>query len=301
MKMKKYILIIFVSLFCAVTLFKLPSLAKPEMVVIYQRPESDIDTRNNYHIELLRTALEKTITKYGPFRLKPTKTVMNEIRIIKMLTNGVEGVDVMFRPTSKEDEEQLSPIRIPLDKGLLGYRIFLIHKKDQPKFRSIKSLNQLKKLKVGQGRDWNDVNIYKHNNFKVVTGSVYEGLFEMLLKARFDYFARGVEEAYPEYEARKKEMPDLHVEESIVLYYPFPRYFWVANNKKGDLLRERLTEGLEIMIKDGSFEQIFRKYKSNAINMANLKNRKVFKIKSPFLPEATPINRPELWYDPLKD
>ncbi len=299
--MKKITLIIFVSLFCAITFFNLFSLAEQEMVVIYQRPESDIDTRNDYHIELLRVALEKTSAKYGPFRLKPTKTVMNEIRIVKMLINGMEGVDVMFRPTSKEDERQLNPVRIPLDKGLLGYRIFLIHKKDQPKFRSITSLDKLKKLKVGQGRDWNDVKIYEHNNFKIVTGLVYEGLFEMLLKGRFDYFARGVEEAYPEYEARRKEMPDLHVEESIVLNYPFPRYFWVSNNKKGDFLRERLVEGLEIMIKDGSFEQIFRKYKSDAINMANLKSRKVFRIENSFLPDATPINRPELWYDPFKD
>lgn len=269
------------------------------MVVYYQRPESEIDTRNDYHIELLRVALERTIEKYGPARLEPTKTIMNEIRIEKMLMRGVEGVDVMFRPTSKKDEELLTPVRIPLDKGLLGYRIFLIRKNDQAKFSAINSLDELKKLKVGQGRDWNDVQIYEHNHFDIITGSIYEGLFEMLLKGRFDYFARGVEEAHPEYEARRDKMPNLDVEESIVLYYPFPRYFWVPNNKKGEVLHKRLTEGLEIMIKDGTFEKIFWKYKGQAIRQANLENRKLFKIENPFLPETTPLNRPELWYDPF--
>ncbi len=58
--------------------------------------------------------------------------------------------------------------------------------------------------------------------------------------------------------------------------------------------------GLEIMTKDGTFDRIFMKYKSETIDRVNLKSRKLFKIENPFLPEDTPLNRSELWFDPFK-
>jgi hypothetical protein len=273
----------------------------PTDVVIYQRPEAEGDTRNNYHIELLRIALERTTEKYGAVTLKPSKTVMNELRLMKMLAAGKAGIDVVFRPTSIEDEKLLTPVRIPLDRGLLGYRISLIRKEEQPRFSAVKNVAGLKALRLGQQRDWNDVNIYKHNGFTVVTGSDYEGLFRMLARNRFDYFARGLEEVYPEHALYSKTLPQLHVEESIVIHYPFPRYFWVANSTKGASLRRRLTQGLEAMIADGAFNKIFWQYKGEAIRRARMKHRRVFRIKNPFLPDTAPLGRKELWYDPLKN
>ncbi len=290
---------LFLAIVITLMSFTLPCFAAKQITVYYPRPESNTDNRYVYHTELLKIALEKTIRKWGPAKIAPSRNVMNELRMKEKLIKGESGIDILFRPTSIEDERLLTPIRIPLDKGLLGYRIFLIHKKKQPRFKSIASIEELKLLHVGQGRDWNDVKIYKHNDFNVITASKYENLFKMLLKGRFDYFARGVEEAPPEFDARSEKMPGLHVEESIVLYYPFPRYMWVANNAKGKMLHARITEGLEIMIKDGSFDRTFYKYKRNAIERAKLVKRKMFTIDNPFLPVTTPLDRPELWYKPL--
>ena len=268
--------------------------------VYYQAPESIDDVRNLYHWELLQVALNKTENKYGKAKLVPVKKVMNELRIFKKLINGTDDIDVMVRPTSIEDEKLLEPVRIPLDKGLLGYRIFLIHKKNKKLFSNITSVKQLKELLLGQGRDWNDVAIYKYNNFNIITASLYESLFEMLIKNRFDYFPRGVLEIYLEYEDRKNKMPDLFIEESIVLYYPFVRYFWFSNNEKGKILHRRVTEGLELMIKDSTFDKIFNKYNKEEIERFNIDKRKFFKINNPFIPEKTPLYQTELWYDPFK-
>ena len=57
------------------------------------------------------------------------------------------------------------------------------------------------------------------------------------------------------------------------------------------------------MLKDGSFDAHFLRYKGALIERAHLKSRRVFHIDNPFLsPEtqATRIARPEIWYDPLK-
>lgn len=270
-----------------------------ELIVSYSpSPVSKDDKRFDYGVNLLRQILEKTSSSYGPFKMLPAKD-MNVGRAIEFLKSGEsEAVNVVWTTSSKLREDRLLPIRIPIRKGLLGYRIFLIKKEDQEKFSAIKSLDELKQLRVGQGHIWNDVKVFKGNGFEVVTGPNYEGLFRMLMEGRFDYFSRGINEAPGEYEARKDMFPDLTIEDSILLYYPWPKYFFTS--KSNPILAERIELGLSMMIKDGSFERLFIKYHSKDIERVNLKNRKLFKINNPLLPAATPFDQKELWFDPVQ-
>jgi hypothetical protein len=266
------------------------------MQVFYPPPESPDDTRQDYHYELVQAALDKTADSYGPALLEPGKNIINEWRQYKYLLHGDEGIDFMIKPTSIQSEKELTPVRIPLDKGLLGYRIFLIRKDKQEIFSRIKTIEGLKKKICGQGYDWGDVAIYKHNAITVKTGSVYEGLFEMLIKGRFDYFPRGILEVFPEQETRKEKFPQLHIEETIILHYPFVRYAWFSKNEKGALLTKRVTQGMEKMIKDGTFDAIFYAYHKDIIDKADIKNRVLIKIKNPFIPDTVPFHRKELWF-----
>ncbi len=289
---------IFAVWFVTVALSCVPDLSCA-MDVRYPKPESEGDTRYTYHIALLRQACEKTADKYGKVNIIPADKTMNELRMVKLLMEGSFDIDVVFKPTSKDLESRLNPVRIPLDKGLLGWRIFLIKKENQPKFSSVRTIDQFKKLSVGQARGWGDIAIYEHNGIKVAKGPDFESMFSMLLSDRFDYFARGVEEAPRELEARREKMPELHIEESIVLHYPFVRYMWVANSPKGDMLRARITKGLEIMIRDGSFEKAFIRFKEDILKKVNMTGRRVFELENPFLPDTVDLNRTELWYKPL--
>ncbi len=49
---------------------------------------------------------------------------------------------------------------------------------------SVESLDDLRTFAFGLGLGWVDVGILKSNGFRVVTGSSYEGLFEMLVAGR---------------------------------------------------------------------------------------------------------------------
>jgi hypothetical protein len=267
-----------------------------EQVVIYPQFASEQDTRYNDLVALLTAALEKTVPTNGPFTLQPSAQKMNELRYVEAVKQGKE-LNIIWRSTSQELEQELRPIRIPLRKGLLGYRIFLIRQQDQAKFAAIQTLDQLKQLKVGQGMDWGDVKVFETNGIPVVKGSDYEGLFTMLINGRFDYFSRGINEAYPEYEARKDKLPDLHVEENLLLYYPWPYYFFTS--KANEALAQRVETGLEMMLKDGTFDKIFYQFHQATIDKANVKQRRLFKIENPLLPPETPLARKELWYDPL--
>lgn len=269
-----------------------------ELTVIYSPSHvSKDDTRFNYAISLLTYVLNKTIATHGPFKIKPAKG-MNVGRAIEFLKKHDENtVNVIWTTSSKERENSLLPIRIPIRKGLLGYRIFLIKKEDQKIFSNIQTVEQLKQLTVGQGHIWNDVIVFKENDFSIVTGPNYEGLFRMLLKGRFDYFSRGVNEAPSEYESRKEMYPNLAIEDSILLYYPWPKYFFTS--KKNIKLAQRIEQGLNMMIEDGSFDALFLKYHKEDIERVNLKDRKLFRINNPLLPKTAPLEQKDLWFVPV--
>jgi hypothetical protein len=282
---------------CLACMALLSGLSASELVVIYPRPQSDSDTRDNDVIEVLTTALQKTVDSDGPFILRPSKLPMTPARYRYEIKGG-KYVNVIWATVSEEMEEELLPVRIPVRKGILGYRIFLIRKQDQEKFAAITTVEELKRLKVGQGLGWNDVAVFEQNGFDVEIGNSYEGLFHMLVKERFDYFSRGINEAAAEYEQRKEKLPDLFFEQHLLLYYPWPKYFFVS--KDNPQLAERIKRGLMMMLHDGTFDQIFLKHHGETIEKANLKQRRLFRITNPLLPSEVPLRRKELWFNPFE-
>ena len=267
------------------------------MTYIFNAPESSLDVRYSYHWEILRTALERTSKDYGPYRLVPSEP-MTERRQAFELQNNSGKLTVMYLSTLPEFERNLRPIRIPVDKNLGGYCVFLIRKGDQDKYHALKTLDDLRKFTYGLGLGWIDVNILKSNNFRVVTGSSYDGLFEMLVNGRFDIFLRAAVEVIDEFEQRKSKMPDLHIEEQNLLYYPLPMYFWFSKTEEGELLAARAEAGMWLMIKDGTYDRIFDRYQRHKIERLDLKHRRIFRISNPFLGPETPMNDKRLWFDP---
>ncbi|MGL1900605.1 MAG: hypothetical protein OCC49_00625 [Fibrobacterales bacterium] len=273
------------------------------LVITYPGPESPLDNRFAPLIEMVKEALEETVEEFGPYRLEPCSFFINEWRAVSELQTGSGVIDITMRPTSNELEQRLTPVRYPLEKGLIGYRLFFIHHDDQNTFKNITSLEELKPYSIGQGKVWTDVPIYIHNGFTVETGSVsetlgYEGLFTKLLLKRYDIFPRSVPEIYKEYIDRTHKYPNLFIEENILLHYPFARYVWVSNTPKGKLIKQRLTVGFEMMLDNGMYDRIFMKNNRAILERAQLKKRTLIKMENPFFPKSAPIHRPELWYTP---
>jgi ABC-type amino acid transport substrate-binding protein len=267
------------------------------MTYIYNAPESSLDIRYEYHWEILRTALERTMAKWGPYQMVPSE-LMTEQRQAFELKHATGKLTVMYLSTTPDFEKTLVPIRIPVDRNLGGYCIFLIRKDEQPRFASIKSLDDLHHFTYGLGLGWIDVGILRSSGFTVVTGSSYDGLFEMLVHRRFDIFLRASVEVLDEYDRRKSSMPDLYIEESLIFYYPLPMYFWFPKTDQGRLLAKRAEEGMRMMIADGTYDRIFDKYQRHKIERLHLKSRKIFRISNPYLGPETPFNDKRLWFDP---
>lgn len=267
------------------------------MTYIYHPPESQLDVRYQYHWEILRTALEKTKAKWGAFQLVPSER-MTETRQRYEMENATGKLTVMYLSTTPQLERNLVPVRIPVDKNLGGYCVFLIRSSDKPRFANVKTLDDLKRFTFGLGLGWIDVDILRSNGFNVVTGSNYDGLFEMLAKNRFDLFLRAATEVLDEYERRKQTVAGLAIEDEILFYYPLPMYFWFPRSAEGRRLAARAEEGMRMMIADGTYDAIFDKYQRHKILKLRLKERRLFTIKNPFVGPETPFSDKRLWFDP---
>jgi len=272
-------------------------------VLVYPRAESATDSQYQYDYELLRQALEATVATHGPYELRQSAASMNQARAADEIAAGSGLVNVFARSTTLEHEQRFLPVRIPIDKGLISYRVFLIRDDMQPRFASVNSLDDLRAYSVGSFPTWADTRILRDGGFKVVTGDSYEGLFRMLVARRFDFFSRSADEAYREFDERRGLLPDMRVEEKLLLHFPTTRLFFVQRSEEGGKLAARIEAGLTRMLKDGSFDAYFLKSKGALIERAHLKSRRVFHIENPVLsPEtqATRTSHPEMWFDPLK-
>ena len=267
------------------------------MTYIHHPPESARDVRYLYQWEVLRTALEKTHAKWGPYRLVAGE-VMTERRQAYELRNATGNLTVMYLGTTPEFERELVPVRIPVDRSLGGYCVFLVRAGEQARFDAVRTLDDLRQFTYGLGLGWIDVEILRASGFNVVTGSSYDGLFEMLVNRRFDVFLRGAVEILDEYEQRREELRDLRIEDSLLLYYPLPMYFWFAKTPEGQRLAQRAEAGLRLMLADGSYDEIFDRYQRAKIERLHLKTRKAYRIDNPFLGPETPLADRRLWFDP---
>lgn len=246
---------------------------------------------DRYTLKMLELALRHIDT---PYKVQPdTGEQRTQGRYVDDVISG--KVDVMWAATDLDIENKLQPVRIPLLKGLLGHRIFLIHKDDQAKFDQIKTFADLQRIRLGQGTTWADTKILEANKLTVVKTNKYPSLLHMLDGGRFDAFPRGVQEPWSE--VNSVTGLELEVEKRIMLVYKMPFYLFV--NKNNQKLAQDLELGLNRALADGSFDKAFFSDPAirSAVEKADLKNRLVFQLENPQMPKETPVDRPELWLD----
>lgn len=267
--------------------------------IVYPLTGGGIDSRYDYDWDVLRTALRKTDAHFGAFSMHQYDIPMSPQRVSQELRTPGGHINILARATAPALEKEFLPIRLPIDRGLLSYRVFLVRADQLPRFARIRTLDDLRALRAGQGTDWADIPILRAAGLPVVEGRTYDGLFAMLEAGRFDYFSRGVDEAFRELGERRARHPQLAIEPTLLLRYPLPVYFFVRRDAEGQRLAKRIEAGLEAMIKDGSLDALFERYKLDVIRQAGLKQRRVIEIPNPELPPETPLARKELWYNPL--
>lgn len=273
---------------CALLAFLCAAAVAAAEVVYYPQPESDHDKRTEYPVKMLELALSKSGKRY---QLAPSPVGMLQSRSLLQVQNGSPLASVVWTMTTQEREQQALPIRIPIDKGLLGWRLLLVRKGDRDLFRNVRTAGGLFEYTVGLGHDWPDVNVFKSNGLKVALSHNYDLLFRMLAHGKFNYFPRSVAEIYSEHYRYQNEV---EIADHVALYYHAPLYFFVS--KTNHALAKSIEAGLEKAIKDGSFDRLFNQYYGESIKRAAFDTRTVIHLANPTLPGSTPLDRPQLWH-----
>jgi ABC-type amino acid transport substrate-binding protein len=259
------------------------------VTIKYIIPANDVEA---YSVDVMKLALSHVGEKsfvYQPVHVADT---------IRAQFNNVnpKDVDIFWLFSNSQLEEQLLPIRIPIDKGLLGYKVLLIREGDQARFDKISTVGDLKKITIGQRLWWPEVELLRANGFTVYTPSKFDSLMYMLDGGRFDAFPRWLFEPYSDISKHKNL--NLTVEKKILLSYVLPYYFFVASGNK--VLASDIETGLNRAIQDGTFDNLFLnsvlvdKFK----NKIDTKSRQIFTLDNPLIPKGVPTNNFRYWFDP---
>lgn len=254
--------------------------------------QSNDEANYDYCIELLEKALKITEKEYGKAKVKKLDIQITQGRSFEEIKKG-KLVDIDFAATSIERENELLAIKVPLFKGLLGYRVPVIKKDNIKKFDKIKTIQDLKKISIIQGTHWPDTEILLNSKFNVMQVAKFENMYPLLENGRGDAFFRSVCEAYGEVALRANE--ELVVYDKIIIAYKMPMYFFVnKNNKK---LAERIEKGLLLLIENGEFLNFMKNHPITkpVFSLEKYKNSLIFELPNPTLPEKTPVNDSKLW------
>ncbi len=248
----------------------------------------------SYELSVLRLALARAEGEHTLDVIPVLHT--NQARVLEILRSGLGPFNIFFSGFSKYREDQLLQVDFPLSRGLLGYRIFIIHRDNQNIMAAVTSLEEMKhNITIGSGVGWPDTEILKYNGFTVYESS-YSNLWRMLDAKRFIAFNRGVNEAFVELEQQNKIYNDFVVDRTLMVIYPFDYFFYLSPQTPE--LRDVVMEGLENAFKSGAFVENFNSHPQIKLMLQQLQpqQRIIFHLENPLLSERIKNIPKEYWY-----
>lgn len=280
-----FLLVLLVMLSHPVQAIDIPPSSKSIPVIHY-----GIHVENDYTLQLLERALEQAGGKYHE---RPLGHYPPRGRDFLMMEQK-DGIDIMWGSAREDREARFLPIRIPIFKGLIGWRIPLVMKNNIELFKNTSSLESMILFRPGQHFRWTDTKILKDNGVNVFEANNHGSLMDMLISNKFDYYPRAVIEIEHEFEANKCK--GVVIDSHIVIVYPTAFYFYV--HKENTALANNLILGLEKMIASGEMDKLFSRHFSPIIKQLEIHKREVIYLQNNYVPELTPFTRKELWLDP---
>jgi len=232
--------------------------------------------RNAYVDELLHLIFKKQGLELD---IEYNRESMSQGRALKELAEG-DVIDLNWSVTTREREQKLLPIRIPIYQGLVGWRVFFIHRQKEQMFKQVMQAKDLRPLLAVQRFDWPDYRVLLANNLTVEGNISYDNMYKSVASGLADYFPRSVLEIVREKKSRNSRA--LMIEPSLLVKYPSAYYFFVNKNNKA--LASLIETGFNQAIADGSFERLFQRYHGEHLKLLNLEKRRVIELQNPYFP-----------------
>lgn len=247
--------------------------------------------QSTYEVGLLKMALEVEGKVVG---IKTQDhSHLSHARYDKSVNRGIIKCDIFLFAASHDVIKDHRMINFPITLGMLGYRAFIIREVEKSPLAEVKSLVDLKNIKIAQGKDWDDSQVLINNGF-TVENEAGKFLLSMLAAGRVDVVHRGIIETSiekNEYAKRK-----LMREKNVMLVYLHDLFFYV-NADDVDLYK-KLTTGFEKILANGVLEAYIREneHMSEAIEILEKEQPQVFHIKNQIADDVLKTIPKCYWY-----
>lgn len=232
-----------------------PAYAAPVQLIMHNEP----------HLAHARALVLAAFAASGMEVQLEDAPIGNELRVQHLIDSG--QVHVSMIPASAERLQQVAEgkllmVPVPLDRGLLGYRIGLTVNSKRDAMAQVQNSADLKQLIVGQGEGWSDLDIYRHagiptHEIKDWTQDVFArqieagvmDLYPVGLDETFNYFLDHYRQLYAE----------VTLEPHLIIRYPWFRFVWVSPELPQ--VHAALMQGFEQLIESGDFLRIWEHYR----------------------------------------
>lgn len=211
----------------------------------------------------------------------------NEQRSLYMLKHGFTQVDIEpVTPTrlALAAKGSIRMIPIPIDRGLLGYRINLLLDTRRDLLAKVRNAADLSEFTIGQAERWTDLDIYRAAGITTKEVKAWQqGQFTAQLEAGFiDVFPLGLEETLSYFLPRFQERyPQLTTDPHTLVRYPWFRFVWVSARPETDALYAALLKGFDTIARDGTFLTIWQQHRRTP-PASIFANRTVIELENPF-------------------
>ena len=239
------------------------------------------------HLALARELTRAAFEAAGVDVAFENAPLANEKRQLLLLEEGRTHVDLM--PVTPERlrsvrEGKSRMIAVPLDRGLLGYRLCLVLRSRQDLLAGVRSAADLRPVVFGQGEGWMDVDLYHAAGIgtKWVRDWRDAEFVSQMEAGFFDVFPLGAEESLSVFLPHfQKRTPEIVGDRHVVLSYPWYRFVWVSTKaEQADLVLAALQKGFPLIARDGTFEKIWRRH-GRGLPESFFAGRRVIRLENP--------------------
>ena len=255
----------------------LPATAAPPRFVLQNEP----------HLQHARALVLAALEAAGMAAAFDDAAIGNELRNLYQISSGATHIDMM--PATPERllrvrQGQLRMIAVPLDRGLLGWRLNFVLASQRDLLAQAKHPEDLAHFTLGQGSGWMDTLIYQHAGIPTKEIKVWRnGEFAQQMQAGYiQLFPFGFEESlayfWPHF---RRHAPLLTIDPHLLIRYPWYRFVWVTANSSADALYAALQQGFAQIVANGRFLQIWHQHKQ-APSAATLRRRRTIELPNPF-------------------
>lgn len=238
-------------------------------------PMSATDKRGLYKNEILKLTLDASTDRYGEYTLSTSGPIVSRARARNLLIDG-DIINLHVSTGIEFFEFSSITIRANLRKGLSSFQMLLVPSINQDAFKNVNTLDRLRQFKAGIMPNSNLGMQLEVEGFTVEESHDFDGLFQMLAGQRYDFTARGTNEAYKEINSGLPAFDSLVIVPDVAIYTPMSTYIFVSRNYPK--IAERINYGLRVLRNNGTFDDIFFKHYGESLKKAGLLNRKIITI-----------------------